>query len=63
MIKITSKGPVLYKQERVGRFGKPFHIYKLRSMVNGAENGTPALSTENDNRITPIGTVYAKNTH
>jgi exopolysaccharide biosynthesis polyprenyl glycosylphosphotransferase len=59
-IKRSSKGPVLYKQERVGRFGKPFNIYKLRSMVHGAENGTPALSSENDERITKIGRFLRK---
>lgn len=60
LIKKSSKGPVLYKQERVGRFGKPFKIYKLRSMVHGAENGTPALSSENDERITKIGRFLRK---
>lgn len=60
LIKKSSKGPILYKQERIGRFGKPFKIYKLRSMVNGAENGTPALSSENDERITKIGRFLRK---
>ncbi len=62
IIKTTSKGPVLYKQERIGRFGKPFYIYKLRSMVTDAENGTPALSAENDSRITKIG-KFMRKTH
>jgi len=60
IIKTTSKGPVIYKQERVGRFGEPFYIYKLRSMVQGAENGTPELSKENDRRITKIGRFLRK---
>jgi len=60
IIKTTSKGPIFYKQERVGRFGVPFNIYKLRSMVNDAENGTPALSAENDNRITKVGRFMRK---
>lgn len=60
IIKTTSKGPILYKQERIGRFGKPFYIYKLRSMVKDAENGTPALSSDNDSRITPIGRFIRK---
>jgi exopolysaccharide biosynthesis polyprenyl glycosylphosphotransferase len=60
IIKTTSKGPIFYKQERIGRFGKPFHIYKLRSMVAGAENGTPALSDDNDSRITKIGRFLRK---
>ncbi|HSM47186.1 MAG TPA: exopolysaccharide biosynthesis polyprenyl glycosylphosphotransferase, partial [Draconibacterium sp.] len=62
IIKSTSKGPIFYKQERIGRFGKPFCIYKLRSMVAGAENGTPALSSENDERITKIG-KFMRKTH
>lgn len=60
LIKKSSKGPILYKQERIGRFGEPFKIYKLRSMVNCAENGTPALSSENDERITKIGRFLRK---
>jgi lipopolysaccharide/colanic/teichoic acid biosynthesis glycosyltransferase len=62
IIRVSSKGPVLYKQERVGRYGKPFYIYKLRSMYSGAENGTPALSSENDERITRIG-KFMRKTH
>jgi len=61
-IKVTSKGPVIYKQERIGRFGKPFYIYKLRSMHKDAENGTPALSNGSDNRITKIG-KFLRKTH
>ncbi|HKL34361.1 MAG TPA: sugar transferase, partial [Tangfeifania sp.] len=60
IIKITSKGPVIYRQERIGRFGDPFYIYKLRSMVQEAENGTPELSSENDQRITKIGRFLRK---
>lgn len=62
MIKTSSKGPVIYKQERIGRFGKPFNIYKLRSMFAGAENGEPALSAENDERITKVG-KFMRKTH
>jgi len=60
IIKSSSKGPIIYKQQRIGRYGKPFYIYKLRSMVDGAENGSPALSSENDTRITPIGRFIRK---
>ncbi len=59
-IKATSPGPVIYRQERIGRFGKPFHIYKLRSMVHGAENGRPELSGDDDERITPAGRFLRK---
>ncbi|MCK5730013.1 MAG: sugar transferase [Draconibacterium sp.] len=62
IIKGTSKGPVFYKQERIGRFGNPFSIFKMRSMVLGAENGTPELSKENDVRITKIG-KFMRKTH
>ncbi len=60
IIKSTSKGPIIYKQERIGRFGKPFKIYKLRSMFAGAENGTPELSNGDDPRITNIGRFMRK---
>lgn len=59
-IKSTSKGPVIYKQERIGRFGKPFTIYKFRSMVECSEPDGPALSSRNDARITPIGRFIRK---
>ncbi|MBT3385732.1 MAG: sugar transferase [Prolixibacteraceae bacterium] len=62
IIKITSKGRIIYKQERIGRFGKPFNIYKLRSMIVDAENGTPALSSTDDGRITKIG-KFLRKTH
>jgi len=54
-IKLTSKGPVFYSHERVGRYGKPFHIYKFRSMYIGAEKDGPELSSKSDDRVTPFG--------
>lgn len=62
LIKFESKGPVLYQQERIGKFGKPFMIYKLRSMVNDAENDKPLLSSSEDSRITRIG-QFLRRTH
>ncbi|GAB4312970.1 MAG: undecaprenyl-phosphate glucose phosphotransferase [Bacteroidales bacterium] len=59
-VKVTSPGPVIYKQERVGLHGKPFYMYKFRSMYNNAEKGTPMLSSENDSRITPFGRFLRK---
>ncbi|MGE5482425.1 MAG: sugar transferase [Bacteroidota bacterium] len=57
-IKLTSPGPVFYRQERVGRDGKRFFIYKFRTMVDGAEKLTgPVLATEDDPRITPVGRI------
>ncbi|MBN1131505.1 MAG: sugar transferase [Bacteroidales bacterium] len=59
-IKLSSKGPVIYKQKRIGRYGKPFTIYKFRSMkVNAEENG-PELSSRNDERVTKFGQFMRK---
>ena len=54
-VKLTSRGPVFFSQERIGLHGHPFIIYKFRSMFAGAENGTPMLSSESDSRVTPFG--------
>jgi exopolysaccharide biosynthesis polyprenyl glycosylphosphotransferase len=60
IIKISSKGPIFYSQERIGRYGKPFMIYKFRSMYANAEVNGPALSSKDDSRITPIGRFLRK---
>lgn len=55
-VKLSSKGPVFYSQERIGLYGLPFHIYKFRTMVTDAEEaGLPQLTHDNDPRITKIG--------
>ena len=54
-VKISSKGPVFYSQQRVGLYGLPFHIFKFRTMIDHAENGTPHLTLDNDPRITKVG--------
>jgi exopolysaccharide biosynthesis polyprenyl glycosylphosphotransferase len=59
-IKADSKGSPFYKQERIGRFGKPFNIIKFRTMYDDAENGVPQLSSSNDVRITPFGSFLRK---
>jgi exopolysaccharide biosynthesis polyprenyl glycosylphosphotransferase len=59
-IKISSKGSVFYKQERVGLKSKPFFIIKFRSMIENAENGEPMLSHENDERVTNWGATMRK---
>lgn len=56
----TDKGPVFYTQERLGQYGKPFHILKFRSMYLNAESNGPQLTSENDPRITPIGRIIRK---
>jgi len=58
--KLTSRGPVFYKQERVGINGKPFYIYKYRSMKVDAEKDGPQLSKDNDPRITKWGQIMRK---
>jgi len=55
LIKIDSRGPVFYKQERVGERGKIFKLLKFRSMVEGAEANGPVWAGKNDDRITRIG--------
>ncbi len=51
----SSKGPILYRQERIGLHGRSFSILKFRTMVNNAEQGTPQLSEDDDPRITSVG--------
>lgn len=72
IVKTTSPGPVLYKQERVGLNGMPFNMLKFRSMKTDADaelsallaaqgtDGTPLFKVQNDPRITPIGRVLRK---
>jgi exopolysaccharide biosynthesis polyprenyl glycosylphosphotransferase len=60
-VKMGSKGPVIYKQKRVGLNGAEFTIYKFRSMYEGAEKNGPELSSSNDVRITHFGKFLRKN--
>lgn len=61
IIKLDSKGPVIFKQERVGYHNKVFNIYKFRSMVADAEkDNVPQLSSENDPRVTRVGHYLRK---
>ena len=59
-VKLGSKGPIFYKQERIGIHGKPFQIIKFRSMKQDAENAGPQLSSEDDPRITATGKFLRK---
>jgi lipopolysaccharide/colanic/teichoic acid biosynthesis glycosyltransferase len=54
-IKLSSRGPVLFIQERLGKNARPFPCYKLRTMVESAEQGTPQWATESDPRVTRVG--------
>ena len=57
-IKCDSKGPVIFKQERIGKNGKVFHIYKFRSMCVGAEKtGSGVYSGKGDARVTRVGKI------
>ena len=59
-VMLSSKGPIFYYQERTGYKGKPFIIYKFRSMKIDSEKEGPALSSDNDPRITKWGKVMRK---
>lgn len=53
--------PIFFKQERIGRGGRPFQIYKFRTMViNNEENGLPLLAEDGDDRLTKIGSFLRK---
>ncbi len=60
LVKISSPGPVIFRQERIGQHNKPFNIYKFRSMYRDAEVDGPQLSSKDDPRITPIGRFMRK---
>lgn len=60
LLKCTSKGPVFFKQERVGKDGKPFRIFKFRTMVNGADKKGLLITEEHDVRITKVGKFLRK---
>jgi exopolysaccharide biosynthesis polyprenyl glycosylphosphotransferase len=59
-VKLSSPGPIFYSHQRVGRFGKPFNIYKFRSMIQDAESSGPCLSSKEDKRITKFGRLMRK---
>lgn len=60
IIKLDSKGPIFYSQERVGLYGRPFMVHKFRTMRTDAEKGGPQWATKNDPRITRIGRFLRK---
>lgn len=59
-VKLSSKGPVFYSQERIGYKGQSFRMYKFRSMFDNAEKDGPSLSSDNDERITNWGKIMRK---
>lgn len=60
LVYATSKGNAIYRQERIGLHGIPFHILKFRTMYEDAERKKPMLSTDNDPRITRVGAFLRK---
>jgi exopolysaccharide biosynthesis polyprenyl glycosylphosphotransferase len=59
-VRFSSQGPIFYQQERIGLNGKPFMIYKFRSMRIDAETNGPQLSSDFDNRVTHWGYIMRK---
>lgn len=57
LIKLDSPGPVMFRQERVGRFGRPFHIHKFRTMQHDPAGQGPLITVGADRRITRVGAV------
>ena len=60
LIKIDSKGPALFKQERLGKDGVPFMMYKFRSMLLDAEENGPQWAEKDDDRCTHLGRILRK---
>lgn len=59
-IKLDSKGPVFYRQERITQYGRVFRIFKFRTMVTGADKIGTLVTTKNDSRITRVGEKIRK---
>jgi len=59
-IKLNSKGPIFFSQERAGENQKPFNLFKFRTMVSDAEKGEPMWAEENDPRVTSVGKILRK---
>ena len=59
-VKLTSQGPVFFRQERIGYRGKPFRIFKYRTMFEDASKEGPLLTTLDDKRVTPFGRFLRK---
>lgn len=59
-IRLDSKGPVFYRQERITQYGKTYRIFKFRTMVVGADKKGPAITQSADSRITRMGNLLRK---
>ena len=61
LVKLTSRGPVFYRQERVGEHGRSFELYKFRTMIDDAEKHIgPVWASKDDNRITRVGRILRR---
>jgi lipopolysaccharide/colanic/teichoic acid biosynthesis glycosyltransferase len=61
LVKLTSRGPVLYTQERVGKAGQVFTLYKFRTMIDGAEDRVgPVWAAKDDDRVTWVGRILRR---
>jgi lipopolysaccharide/colanic/teichoic acid biosynthesis glycosyltransferase len=60
LVKLSSPGPVIFRQVRVGRGFQPFHIYKFRTMVKDAPNRGPTVTAGPDGRITRVGSILRR---
>ena len=61
-IKCTSAGSVFYRQSRVGRYNRPFFVYKFRTMYVNSDRKGPLITSADDSRITPLGRILRNNT-
>lgn len=60
LVRCTSQGPIIYRQERIGLHGLPFDILKFRTMYVASENDKPQLCVDDDPRVTPVGRFLRK---
>ena len=60
LVKLDSPGPAFYRAERIGRGGRPFRMYKFRTMVVGADRAGPAITCKDDPRITRLGRLLRR---
>lgn len=60
LVRLDSKGPILFKQRRIGLYGQPFEMYKFRSMYTGSESNGPSFAQVGDARVTRVGVILRK---
>src|SRR5580765_911751 len=59
-IKLSDRGPIFYRQKRIGQYGIPFFIWKFRTMVPGADSFGPSVTRNDDPRVTPLGRILRR---